>query len=1270
MHLRRPEASFAQCHVGMHLSFVQCFEARDVQQWRLRPPIMWVSHFVRGCPKRRPRWGYRGCRVGEAKHPGPAGSRRSARCRQERMERLVGFAGVRVGEAKHPGPLEGPQLAMLMSLLQALVQLLGQLAGGQTSAIDASLSEASNVLAQLGKPQKEPAPSRQVQLEATEEDEWQQPRRRRRKRAVEAQAAAVQTPARPGVMAVAPGVGKGLHQSPGKGQGKASNPDSKGKGKGKGSGPIAVSVPPVTGGGGALRADDWHGQLLSFEDLGDYAAAGESVVVEVRDSSQASIAQAMIRGAELKSSFLIVYPDPEGKQKVPYWKGAVVTMRPAAGCQVPHGTVPLPTLKGKKAAKTITTEASIVVRVIVARDFCSRSEWLAAKKGYRAFVTGKLGLMDAWGAAEEARLGETIVGLARARSASLAALLGRSGQDGLFIEPVGKDPSRPNYGVTWIDKDEAEESDAYFKRVIALKPKHGVVLGRRQLGTRAEVELEKQTRAWRLTGAPKHWGTDSINEVLEGAGYKEIALSSRMFRRGQCTWFFRATAKDEFCLIPVKEGKDELELYVLPAASPRGPSGRKPLRQERTQQFAKERFSTTLGAPRGDLEEGADGKELPEGKRRVQEVREVPQGTELKQQPRDGNCLAHCIGAGLSWAKADDKRRPARLIRAELHNYMREKKEQFAAWWDGRDCSDKPATYTSFGDYLEEMKGDGKYLGCLEIEAACLAFDCTITIIPVSAEQGPTKHGSGRHAFCLWYSGNHYDLLLPTAGSYPTAVNSVLSFGSKSGGRGGGPGAADADGFDAVDDELDALTIYTDATGGGRRPRPKRPTLPTSSGTSSGVAAHVVPLQVPASAAQAPLGRASQTPRSVLDMLRQPPAAPSQAGCAPNSAVDSLSVGGAQSFTAGRDDEVASQDLSNAEPPPPAPLCKRKTRTSWTCKFCGFETKAGLKATSIDAARWKHLHAWHKDRKAHWTSFCRWRFKAIPDAKDQCVNQQEVLWQCKHCTAGIVGVRLPGRKQASAIYLAAVKHCRECHPQEIKAWRRDRKHTNFKKATAVRRAAGIASHLMRRKASKYGAHDVAVFRIPWLRASTGGKQRKSSASYVCLTCAAQGPTPASIVQHPCDPGRMPVGRGRQQFVDRLTQALDRDYPAELKQGIRGVLQVFSDVEERLKKARAATAQAEGVTEHHIQAIAWPKLTADTTSFAVRFVCERCHYHAALRRHFKGIECSAVGKRRQTAERERLLAIADMADPAGSAARLALRYLGHELPVKGGTKASP
>lgn len=1231
------------------------------KRWSQRAAIHELVLHLWGVCYLRCSWGYRGQRVGEAANPGPGGSRRTIRCREERRSP---FAGQRIGEAANPGPaVNDDQMKMLMSLLQLILQLVTQLASGGGADVKATVAAANQTLQGIAGGSRETAqpPARTVSIE----DEWQLPKRRRgrgRQQVIDSQGAVGHPPpqeARPVVL-----------QPPGKGQGKASL-EPKGKGKGKGVAPVARAVPPVQGKGG-LRADDWIGKLVSFEDLSVYSAEGESVVVEACDATQASVAQAMIRGAGLKSSFLIVYPDPEGKQKAPFWQGGVVTMRPVIGFQVPHGAVALPTLKGKKAEKTIKMEASVVVRVIVARDFCPRSEWTAAKKGFRAFVTSKLGIMDAWGAAEEQRLGETIVGLVRARSASLSALLARSGQDGIFVEPIGKDPTGPNYGVKWIEKEEAEELGDYFKRAVASKPSHGLVIGRRQLGTRAVVARENQARAWRLMGAPKHWGTDSITEVLEEAGYKELSLNSRMLRRGQCTWFFRATAKEDFCFIPIKEGQDEIELHVLPATSARQQPGRKPLRQERTQQFVKERFSTTSGATRGALEEGADGKAQPEGKRRAQEVREVPQGTQLKEQPKDGNCLAHCIGAGLSWAKNDGKRRPARLVRAELHNYMREKKDSFAAWWDGRDCSDKPATYTGFDAYLDEMKGDGQFLGCLEIEAACLAFDLTITVIPVAADQLPTKHGSGKHAFCLWYSGSHYDLLLPTAGSYPSAVNSVQCFGCKSGGRGGGPGDADDDVGD--DDELDALTIYTAATGGGRKPRPKRSRPQPQLKDSSPAAAEVVS-QVPSLGAgtgggvalsEGPMPR----PTSVLEMLRRPPAASCQASGSSDQAADSSLVGGVSFCAASRDDEIASQDLDHVEPPPPVPARRRAKRTSWKCKFCDFETKVGLATAAIDHARLKHLHKWHMDRKAHWTSFCRWRFKATPDARDNCAGQQEVLWQCKHCTAGVVGIKLKDRKQAGAVYLAAVKHCRDCHPQEIKAWRRDRRHANFKKATAVRRAAGVAGHLMRRKALKYGEHDVIMFRIPWLRASSGGKQRKSIASYVCRRCAAQATTPANMMQHHCDPGRMPVGRGRTQFVSRLTQALEQDHSEELKQGIRGVLQVFDEVAVRLKEARIATAKAEGVTEHHIQAIAWPKLTADSTSFAVRFVCQRCHYHASLRRHFKGIACSAVGKRRQTAEKERLMEIVNMEDPAGSAARLALRYLGHELPVKGGSGASP
>ena len=282
--------------------------------------------------------------------------------------------------------------------------------------------------------------------------------------------------------------------------------------------------------------------------------------------------------------------------------------------------------------------------------------------------------MDAWGAAEEARLGETIVGLARARSASLAALLARSGQDGIFIEPLGKDPAGPNYGVTWIEKEEAEEPGDYFKRALALKPTHGLVIGRRQLGTRAIVARENQARAWRLTGAPKHWGADSITGVLEEAGFKEISLNSRMLRRGQCSWSFRATAQD---LSLSRKARMRLSCMSF-LLRVRGSSlGANRCARSAPSRLPKERFITTSGATRSELEEGDDGKAQPGGKRRAQEVREVPQGTQLKEQPKDGNCLAHCIGAGLSWAKDDGKRRPARLVRAELHNYMRGRRRIF-----------------------------------------------------------------------------------------------------------------------------------------------------------------------------------------------------------------------------------------------------------------------------------------------------------------------------------------------------------------------------------------------------------------------------------------------------------------------------------------------------------------------------------------------------------------------------------------------------------------
>ena len=550
---------------------------------------------------------------------------------------------------------------------------------------------------------------------------------------------------------------------------------------------------------GELRASDWQGKLLSFDDLAGYEGAGESLIVQTKTAAEAQVAAGMIKGAALKSSFLVLYPSDKGDQRVPFWKGSEVTMRPVVWDTWSHGVTPLPTLKGSKAVRTLKTEATVVVRVLVVQEITAKAEWQAARQGFRSYVMGKLAVADAWGAAEEERMGNTIVGLARAKACNLVGLMAKSGMDGVFVEPVGRTGNGPSYGVRWEEQKVGENRADYFKRVLALRDKAGIVVGRRQLGVRPEDQM----RSWRLTGAPKHWSTDTVTEVLEGAGLQNIALSSRLLRRSACSWFFRAKGTEECVHVPVKDGEATFDLYILPATvATRAPGARQPLRPERAQQFTKEKFATTV-EPQRDMETTDDGKEQPGGKRRAQEVRELPSGVRLEKQPADGNCLAHCLGTGLTWLKGDQKKRPARLVRSELYTFLKGQADNFAPFWDGRNCGDELAPNMTFAEYLAEMSMEGKYLGCLELEAASKAFRVTIVVIPTDAGIPPTRHGHYDRLLALWYSGKHYDLLLPATGqdSYPAAITGVQAFGEKSGGRGGGA--------DSEAEEAERLTVYT-----------------------------------------------------------------------------------------------------------------------------------------------------------------------------------------------------------------------------------------------------------------------------------------------------------------------------------------------------------------------------------------------------------------------------------------------------------------------------
>ena len=98
----------------------------------------------------------------------------------------------------------------------------------------------------------------------------------------------------------------------------------------------------------------------------------------------------------------------------------------------------------------------------------------------------------------------------------------------------------------------------------ATKCKWGLVMGRRQFGHRTETTAENQVRSWRVPGVPRHWDAEVVKEVLMEAGFTQVAITSRMVRKGTATWFVRAAGKEDLASISVCEGKENIEIFILP----------------------------------------------------------------------------------------------------------------------------------------------------------------------------------------------------------------------------------------------------------------------------------------------------------------------------------------------------------------------------------------------------------------------------------------------------------------------------------------------------------------------------------------------------------------------------------------------------------------------------------------------------------------------------------------------------------------------------------
>ena len=342
----------------------------------------------------------------------------------------------------------------------------------------------------------------------------------------------------------------------------------------------------------------------------------------------------------------------------------------------------------------------------------------------------------------------------------------------------------------------------------------GLVAGSRQLGKRLKrAEGQAVQRHWLIDGVPREVTTDQLVTVLQGAGFDEIEMLVQRRRGALMEFHFRAKATfTTDCIgIPFQLGENEFALWARIAPPKRGKgtpqtistagswSLEPPKSRWTTEQVAlnegedqetngKDGASVLdSGSTAGDvtMPPGAADKDRPAGpvgakERRAGEKgaakkimavqqRSVPAGVEVAAQPMDGNCLLHCLAAGLKELDTP-KEYTAAEIRARVANHFAKNESEYRKIWDGE--LPNHAVSDDFKRYVREVEKDGVWGGLLELRAAARIYDTRLIIFATPVEIEPFHvHGQQkRRVIALRFNGRHYDLLRGVGGKLPKDI--------------------------------------------------------------------------------------------------------------------------------------------------------------------------------------------------------------------------------------------------------------------------------------------------------------------------------------------------------------------------------------------------------------------------------------------------------------------------------------------------------------------
>ncbi|CAE7228019.1 Ptchd3 [Symbiodinium sp. CCMP2592] len=601
---------------------------------------------------------------------------------------------------------------------------------------------------------------------------------------------------------------------PGKGSGDAVREKPQHPSKEEGDGEWKTVERKTSGKEFVLRQQDWDAPLTLY---GEVSAALDKIKPDevfravVRcDQSQRTLLQRVLQGSSRKYSVLTVTlgkeegQDPKTQQRVPGRQGDLLAFRAATVLKITSAEQSAPQPKGMhQAAVKLVKKPTEVLVVRVSKNFATKELWDAFVKSPQRSVQQWLAdrhvnALDSFSWKDEKgdNHGHQLYGLVRLLQPEALAILGSSGQDGVFLDPT---KSMGISGrITWVERSSKTESHSdYHARAIKCAGDLGLVAKGSRLAIRCTIQSgDIVPKIWIFEHVPVSVDPEQAKAILEKYFSDVTMMRARGFK-GERTFFFKAAHPSDpnSDLVPINlDTGDGVITTWARVAPPRTekfkqrqlPTTALPLEQKQTFRAANpvavpvatdadEEDADLQGDGEGDEQTDKDGKSrdkpavtAPAAKRAAvaPELRPIPEGLRKEDQPKDGACGFHCFSAGLKLISKGKIEKHPRILRAECIEHMQKHAEEYKAAWDSKGPDGR--VLDSWDTYITAVSSESAYISDLELKAMARLYDVKVVLVPEMACFPPVVFHSGqkspKRCLIFWYSGRHLDLLLVEEG--------------------------------------------------------------------------------------------------------------------------------------------------------------------------------------------------------------------------------------------------------------------------------------------------------------------------------------------------------------------------------------------------------------------------------------------------------------------------------------------------------------------------